>query len=51
MYAIRSYYELEQRRLAPSTIGVRLAAIRALAAECRDLGLVGAEAVVGISLV
>ncbi len=43
--------ELEERRLAPSTIGVRLAAIRALAAECCELGLLGAEAVAGIARV
>jgi site-specific recombinase XerD len=43
--------ELEERRLAPSTIGVRLAAIRALASECCELGLVGAEAVAGIARV
>jgi site-specific recombinase XerD len=43
--------ELEERRLAPSTVGVRLAAIRALASACCELGLVGAEAVAGISRV
>ncbi len=49
---VRSYVsELELRRLAASTINARLAAVRALAAECHELGLIGAEAVAGISRV
>ena len=43
--------ELEQRQLAPSTINVRLAAIRALAAESHEQGLIGADTVAGISRV
>lgn len=43
--------ELESRRLAPSSINVRLAAIRKLAAEAADSGLLAPELAAGIARV
>ena len=47
--SVTSYVEaLKERGLAPSTVNGRLAAIRALAAYCRDSGLIGADALASI---
>jgi hypothetical protein len=40
--------ELESRKLAPATINVRLAAVRRLAFEAADSGLLSPELVAGI---
>jgi hypothetical protein len=44
----RYRFFLEQRNLAPSTINVRLAAVRRLAYEASDTGLLGPELAAGI---
>jgi hypothetical protein len=45
---LRYRFFLEQRNLAPSTINVRLAAVRRLAYEASDTGLLGPELAAGI---
>ena len=42
-------YELENRRLAPATINLRLAAVRRLAYEASDNGLLNPDLAAGIS--
>jgi integrase len=46
--ALRYRFFLEQRKLAPSTINVRLAAVRRLAYEAADTGLLSPELAAGI---
>jgi site-specific recombinase XerD len=48
---LRYRYFLEQKNLAPSTINVRLAAIRRLAYEAADTGLLSPELAAGIARV
>jgi site-specific recombinase XerC len=48
---LRYRYFLEQKNLAPSTINVRLAAVRRLAHEAADTGLLSPELAAGISRV
>jgi len=48
---LRYRYSLEQRNLAPSTINVRLAAVRRLAYEASDSGLLSPELAAGIARV
>src|ERR1700761_2409754 len=45
---LRYRFHLEERRLAPGTINVRMAAVRRLAYEAADCGLLGAELAAGI---
>jgi integrase len=45
---LRYRLELEARRLAPATINLRLAAVRRLAYECADTGLLSPELAAGI---
>jgi integrase len=45
---LRYRYELESRRLAPATINLRLAAVRRLAYEASDNGLLNPELAAGI---
>src|SRR5262249_53258317 len=45
---LRYRIELESRRLAPSTINLRLAAVRRLAYEAADIGLLSPELAAGI---
>ncbi len=45
---LRYPFFLEQRKLAPSTINVRLAAVRRLAYEASDTGLLSPELAAGI---
>ncbi len=48
-WSVTAYLEaLKGKGLSASTINGRLAAIRALAATCRDSGLIGADALAGI---
>jgi site-specific recombinase XerD len=48
MVVLRYRFFLEQKNLAPSTINVRLAAIRRLAYEASDSGLLSPELAAGI---
>src|SRR5438309_8318207 len=48
---LRYRFFLEQKNLAPSTINVRLAAVRRLAHEAADTGLLSAELAAGIGRV
>jgi site-specific recombinase XerC len=48
---LRYRFFLEQKNLAPSTINVRLAAVRRLACEALDSGLLGPEPATGIARV
>jgi site-specific recombinase XerC len=48
---LRYRFFLEQKNLAPSTINVRLAAVRRLAHEAADTGLLSSELAVGIGRV
>jgi len=48
---LRYRFFLEQKNLAPSTINVRLAAVRRLAHEAADTGLLGPELAAGIGRV
>lgn len=48
---LRYRFELEARRLAPSTINLRLAAVRRLAYEAADAGLLSPELAAGIQRV
>jgi hypothetical protein len=48
---LRYRFFLEQRNLAPSTINVRLAAVRRLAYEASDSGLLSPELAAGIARV
>ena len=45
---LRYRYELEPRRLAPATINLRLAAVRRLAYEASDNGLLNPDLAAGI---
>ncbi len=45
---LRYRYELEARRLAPATINLRLAAVRRLAYEASDNGLLNPDLAAGI---
>jgi integrase len=45
---LRYRYELESRRLAPATINLRLAAVRRLAYEASDNGLLNPDLAAGI---
>ena len=45
---VRYRFFLEQKNLAPSTINVRLAAVRRLAYEASDTGLLSLELAAGI---
>jgi hypothetical protein len=49
--ALRYRFFLEQKNLAPSTINVRLAAVRRLAFEAADTGLLSPELAAGIGRV
>src|ERR1700674_1461703 len=49
--ALRYRFFLEQKNLAPSTINVRLAAVRRLAHEAADTGLLSPELAAGIGRV
>ncbi|MGA9901099.1 MAG: hypothetical protein WBQ39_04110, partial [Terriglobales bacterium] len=48
---LRYRFFLEQKNLAPSTINVRLAAVRRLAFEAADTGLLSPELAAGIGRV
>src|SRR5215472_1343296 len=48
---LRYRLELESRRLAPATINLRLAAVRRLAFEAADTGLLSPELAAGIARV
>src|SRR5437764_12523012 len=48
MVVLRYRFFLEQKQLAPSTINVRLAAVRRLAYEAADAGLLSPELAAGI---
>jgi len=49
--ALRYRFFLEQKNLAPSTINVRLAAVRRLAYQASDSGLLSPELAAGIARV
>ena len=51
MVVLRYRFFLEQKNLAPSTINVRLAALRRLAYEASDSGLLSPELAAGIARV